>query len=154
MIAGSPETVRDKLSWVLKDLKVGQLMALQQIGSMPKHLVLKNTELFAKEVMPSIKKIWAEEWGRFVVTLPLPGQQRAVGRPGRGALERRVMSMSQLKTISLRGGDFDVKYYREGTGEHLVFLHSAGGLPAFTPELEALSKTVHGYGATAARFRF
>jgi pimeloyl-ACP methyl ester carboxylesterase len=48
--------------------------------------------------------------------------------------------MSQLKTISLRGGDFNVRYYQEGTGEHLVFLHSAGGLPAFTPELEALSK--------------
>ncbi|MBV8357454.1 MAG: alpha/beta fold hydrolase [Deltaproteobacteria bacterium] len=48
--------------------------------------------------------------------------------------------MNQLKTISLRGGDFNVKYYREGSGEHLVFLHSAGGLPAFTPELEALSK--------------
>jgi len=48
--------------------------------------------------------------------------------------------MTQLTTISLRSGDFDVKYYREGTGEHLVFLHSAEGLPAFTPELEALSK--------------
>jgi pimeloyl-ACP methyl ester carboxylesterase len=48
--------------------------------------------------------------------------------------------MSQLKAISLHGGDFNVKYYREGTGEDLVFLHSAGGLPAFTPELEALSK--------------
>jgi len=48
--------------------------------------------------------------------------------------------MTVLKTISLRGGDFNVKYYREGTGEHLVFLHSAGGLPAFTPELQALSK--------------
>jgi pimeloyl-ACP methyl ester carboxylesterase len=48
--------------------------------------------------------------------------------------------MNQLRTISLRGGDFNVKYYQEGSGEHLVFLHSAGGLPAFTPELEALSK--------------
>jgi pimeloyl-ACP methyl ester carboxylesterase len=48
--------------------------------------------------------------------------------------------MAHLRTISLRGGDFNVKYYREGTGEQLVFLHSAGGLPAFTPELEALSK--------------
>jgi len=48
--------------------------------------------------------------------------------------------MSQLRTISLRGGDFNVNYYREGTGEHLVFLHSAGGLPTFTAELEALSK--------------
>jgi pimeloyl-ACP methyl ester carboxylesterase len=48
--------------------------------------------------------------------------------------------MDELKTISLRGGDFHVNYYQEGTGEHLVYLHSAGGLPAFTPELEALSK--------------
>jgi pimeloyl-ACP methyl ester carboxylesterase len=48
--------------------------------------------------------------------------------------------MNQLRTISLRGGDFNVKYYQEGSDEHLVFLHSAGGLPAFTPELEALSK--------------
>jgi pimeloyl-ACP methyl ester carboxylesterase len=48
--------------------------------------------------------------------------------------------MSQLKSISLRGGDFNVKYYQEGRGDHLVFLHSAGGLAAFTPELEALSR--------------
>ena len=58
VVAGSPATVRDKLSWILKDLRVGQLMTLQQIGSMPKHLVLKNTELFAREVMPSLKTIW------------------------------------------------------------------------------------------------
>jgi len=49
--------------------------------------------------------------------------------------------MSELKTIALRGGDFSVKYYQEGRGDDLVFLHSAGGLPAFTPELVALSKS-------------
>ena len=48
--------------------------------------------------------------------------------------------MSELKTITLRGGDFSVKYYQEGTGQHLVFLHSAGGLPAFTPDLEDFSR--------------
>jgi pimeloyl-ACP methyl ester carboxylesterase len=48
--------------------------------------------------------------------------------------------MAQLKTIGLRGRDFHVNYYQQGAGEPLVFLHSAGGLPAFTPELEALSK--------------
>jgi pimeloyl-ACP methyl ester carboxylesterase len=47
--------------------------------------------------------------------------------------------MSVLKTIDLRGGDFSVKYYQAGRGEPLIFLHSAGGLPTFTPELEALS---------------
>ena len=48
--------------------------------------------------------------------------------------------MSELKTTTLRGGDFTVKYYQEGRGEPLVFLHSAGGLPTFTPELKELSK--------------
>ena len=74
--------MRDKLTWILKDLKVGQLMALQQIGSMPKHLVMKNTELFAREVMPAIKGIWTEEWEdrwspRPVRQLALPGQAEA-----------------------------------------------------------------------------
>lgn len=62
IIAGSPATVRDRLTEAVKGLRIGQLMVLQQIGSMPKELVLKNTELFAKEVMPAIKKIWANEW--------------------------------------------------------------------------------------------
>jgi len=48
--------------------------------------------------------------------------------------------MSELKTTTLRSGDFTVKYYQEGRGEPLVFLHSAGGLPTFTPELKELSK--------------
>jgi alkanesulfonate monooxygenase SsuD/methylene tetrahydromethanopterin reductase-like flavin-dependent oxidoreductase (luciferase family) len=78
VVAGSPATVRDKLTWILKDLNVGQLMALQQIGSMPKHLVMKNTELFAKEVMPSIKKIWSEEWEDRWSPKPLPLRERAV----------------------------------------------------------------------------
>jgi hypothetical protein len=51
-------------------------MVLQQIGSMPKALVLKNIELFAKEVMPSIKKIWTDRWqDRWC---PQPIMERAV----------------------------------------------------------------------------
>jgi pimeloyl-ACP methyl ester carboxylesterase len=48
--------------------------------------------------------------------------------------------MSDLKTLTLRNGYFTVNYYQQGSGEPLVFLHSAGGLPAFMPELEELSK--------------
>lgn len=48
--------------------------------------------------------------------------------------------MNGLQTMNLRSGRFDVKYYREGSGPPLVFLHGAGGLPAFTPDLEALAK--------------
>jgi pimeloyl-ACP methyl ester carboxylesterase len=48
--------------------------------------------------------------------------------------------MSELKQLSLRNGDFTVNYYQQGAGDPLLFLHSAGGLPAFTPELVELSK--------------
>jgi alkanesulfonate monooxygenase SsuD/methylene tetrahydromethanopterin reductase-like flavin-dependent oxidoreductase (luciferase family) len=76
LITGSPATVRDRLVEVVKGLRIGQLMVLQMIGSMPKELVLKNTELFAKEVMPSIKQIWANEWqDRWC---PRPIENRAV----------------------------------------------------------------------------
>jgi alkanesulfonate monooxygenase SsuD/methylene tetrahydromethanopterin reductase-like flavin-dependent oxidoreductase (luciferase family) len=62
VIAGSPATVRERLTEVVKGLHIGQLMVLQMIGSMPKELVMKNTELFAKEVAPHIRKLWANKW--------------------------------------------------------------------------------------------
>ena len=60
IIAGSPETVRERLTEAIKLLRVGHLMCLLHIGTMPKDLTLKNTELFAKEVMPHIKDIWGD----------------------------------------------------------------------------------------------
>jgi pimeloyl-ACP methyl ester carboxylesterase len=48
--------------------------------------------------------------------------------------------MNGLQILSLRNGLFTVKYYRYGTGTPLVYLHGAGGLPAFTPDLEILSQ--------------
>jgi alkanesulfonate monooxygenase SsuD/methylene tetrahydromethanopterin reductase-like flavin-dependent oxidoreductase (luciferase family) len=59
VIAGSPATVRDRLTEAIKMLRVGHLMCLLQIGSMPKDLTLKNTELFAREVMPAIRDLWS-----------------------------------------------------------------------------------------------
>lgn len=49
-------------------------------------------------------------------------------------------TMNNPKQLSLRNGDFIVNYYQQGSGDSLVFLHSAGGLPTFTPELAELSK--------------
>ena len=60
VIAGSPATVREKLTEAAKLLRVGHLMCLLQIGTMPKELTLKNTELFAREVMPAVKDLWSE----------------------------------------------------------------------------------------------
>ena len=55
IIAGSPATVRDRLKEAIKMLRVGHLMCLLHIGSMPKELTMKNLELFASEVLPAIK---------------------------------------------------------------------------------------------------
>ena len=60
VIAGSPATVRDRLLEAAKMLRVGHLMCLLHIGSMPKELTLKNTEMFAKEVMPALQGLWSE----------------------------------------------------------------------------------------------
>ena len=60
IIAGSPATVRDKLEEAIKLLRVGHLMLLLHIGTMPKELTFKNMNLFANEVMPGLKNIWQE----------------------------------------------------------------------------------------------
>lgn len=60
VIAGSPSTVIKNLRNAVEGLRVGHLMVLLQIGSMPKDLTMKNTELFATEVMPEVKGMWDE----------------------------------------------------------------------------------------------
>ena len=60
VIAGSPDTVRERLTEAIKLLRVGHLMCLLHIGSMPKDLTRKNMELFTSQVMPGVKDIWSE----------------------------------------------------------------------------------------------
>jgi alkanesulfonate monooxygenase SsuD/methylene tetrahydromethanopterin reductase-like flavin-dependent oxidoreductase (luciferase family) len=60
IVAGSPATVREQLKDVISSLRVGHLMVLQQFGSMPKELANRNTELFAREVMPHVRNMWPE----------------------------------------------------------------------------------------------
>ena len=58
VIAGSPQTVRQQLTECIRSLRVGHLMVLLQIGSMPKDLTLHNTALFAREVLPHVRDLW------------------------------------------------------------------------------------------------
>ena len=59
IIAGSPATVRDRLREAVEVLRVGHLMVLLHIGSMPKDLTLKNLDLFSREVLPAVKDMWS-----------------------------------------------------------------------------------------------
>ena len=63
VIAGSPASVRDQLMQAVKKLRVGNLMVLLHIGSMPHELTLKNIDLFAREVQPHFRNVWDEEDG-------------------------------------------------------------------------------------------
>ena len=62
VIGGSPASVRDQLSEAIEKLRVGKLMVLLQIGSMPHEVTLKNIDLFAREVLPHLRGIWEERW--------------------------------------------------------------------------------------------
>ena len=62
VIAGSPETVRQQLEDAIVNLRVGNLMLLLHIGSMPHELTLKNIDLFSREVLPKLRDIWDDEW--------------------------------------------------------------------------------------------
>jgi alkanesulfonate monooxygenase SsuD/methylene tetrahydromethanopterin reductase-like flavin-dependent oxidoreductase (luciferase family) len=83
IIGGSPETVTQKLLEAAKALRVGHLMVLLQFGSMPPELVRKNTELFAKEVMPKIKPLWDDQYEDRWWIDPLPDRMA----PGRSLQE-------------------------------------------------------------------
>jgi alkanesulfonate monooxygenase SsuD/methylene tetrahydromethanopterin reductase-like flavin-dependent oxidoreductase (luciferase family) len=62
VIVGSAATVRQRLEEeVVKGLRVGNLMLLVQIGSMPHELTLKNISLLARDVLPHLRGLWEDE---------------------------------------------------------------------------------------------
>ena len=61
VIGGSPQSVADQLEEAVRKLRVGNLMVLLHIGSMPHELTKKNIAMFSKEVLPKIRHIWDDE---------------------------------------------------------------------------------------------
>jgi len=55
-IVGSPATVRDQILHYGKKLGAGNLLGLFQIGSLPGDLTEKNMTLFAREVLPALRR--------------------------------------------------------------------------------------------------
>ncbi len=60
VIAGSPETVRERMEEMIKSLRLGTLFLLFQIGDMPDDKVRNSTRLFAEKVMPRLRDLWPE----------------------------------------------------------------------------------------------
>ncbi|MCS6927264.1 MAG: hypothetical protein NZ578_15350, partial [Candidatus Binatia bacterium] len=55
VLVGSPATVREQLLSIVKELGIGILLCLLQVGSLPHELAQKNMSLFATEVMPQVR---------------------------------------------------------------------------------------------------
>ncbi|MBI5948584.1 MAG: LLM class flavin-dependent oxidoreductase [Chloroflexi bacterium] len=75
IIAGSPDTVCEKLEQMATTLHSGHIMALQQLGNMPRDLTLYNTQMFAEKVMPHFKDKFEKDYVDHWMPKPLaPGK--------------------------------------------------------------------------------
>jgi alkanesulfonate monooxygenase SsuD/methylene tetrahydromethanopterin reductase-like flavin-dependent oxidoreductase (luciferase family) len=77
VVAGSPDTVAEKLTELAENLKIGHLMGLFQMGSMPRELAYYNTTMFAERVMPKLRHLF-EGYEDHWYPKPLPAAERAV----------------------------------------------------------------------------
>ncbi len=76
VIAGSPDTVRERMEDLIKSLRVGVVFCLLHQGDMPWELARYNTHLFATEVMPGLRDIWPEESDDRFWIHPIPEEER------------------------------------------------------------------------------
>ncbi len=60
VIAGSPETVRQKVEELAKGLNVGNLFCLMHVGDMPTDKCMYSTKLFAEKVMPKLRNVFPD----------------------------------------------------------------------------------------------
>jgi alkanesulfonate monooxygenase SsuD/methylene tetrahydromethanopterin reductase-like flavin-dependent oxidoreductase (luciferase family) len=63
IIAGSPATVRDRMTEMIKGLRIGHVFCLLHTGNQPDWKTRYSTELFATKVMPELRDIWPEYAG-------------------------------------------------------------------------------------------
>jgi len=57
IVCGSPATARRAFETYWKEMRFGNLLVLCQFGTLPADLTRRNMELFAREVMPAVKKL-------------------------------------------------------------------------------------------------
>ncbi len=63
VIAGSPDTVRERMEHMIRTLRIGTCFCLMHMGDMPDEKVRWSSQLFADKVMPSLRDVWADtEW--------------------------------------------------------------------------------------------
>jgi hypothetical protein len=56
-VCGSPQTVRKAFESYWSEMRFGNLLVMCQFGTLPANLTRRNLELFAKDVLPALKKL-------------------------------------------------------------------------------------------------
>jgi hypothetical protein len=76
VVAGSPAAVRQQLEELARSLRTGHLVLGMHIGSAPIELTNRSTYLFATQVMPHLRPVFAEYEDRWSAR-PMPAGERA-----------------------------------------------------------------------------
>ena len=106
VIAGSPDTVAERLIEACRGLRVGNLIALLQIGSMPHELTKQNITLFAEERHAEDPR----PVGRRGLGAPVVAAGRPPGRARRLAGRRGVtVARPEESFVELRDGRFKIR---------------------------------------------
>ena len=82
VIAGSPDTVRERMEHMIKGLRIGHVFGLFHNGNMPDWKSRHSTQLFAEKVMPHLRDVWPDHAGddRWWIK-PYEGRERPAGAP-------------------------------------------------------------------------
>jgi hypothetical protein len=79
VIAGSPETVRQRFEDLITKLHVGNIFLLLHVGNMPKDKCMYSTKLFAEKVMPKLRHLFPDYadddrfWSKPLARRAVPG---------------------------------------------------------------------------------
>jgi len=93
VIAGSPDTVRERMEDMIRTLRIGTVFCLMHNGNQPDWKTRLSSQLFAEKVMPKLRDMWPEHEGdnRWWCT-PMEGRVDPLdtvgGRPRHPAPER------------------------------------------------------------------
>ena len=99
VIAGSPETVRERTEHMVRSLRVGTVFCLLHMGDMPDWKTRYSSQLFVDEVVPHVRGLWGDVYPdddtRWWPT-PLAERVRP-DRPGALADARRRVTRAEVE---------------------------------------------------------
>lgn len=91
IIAGSPETVRQRMEDLIKGLNVGNIFCLMHVGNMPADKCMYSTKLFAEKVMPKLRNMFPD-WDHDNRFWTQPLKDRVIS----GALPKQAPTREEL----------------------------------------------------------